>query len=205
MTHDPRYASIEEIMNGSPFDIVDSPWGHIERWRASTLATGTMGALSSVYDLVRADATAQAARADATEARNALIQHLCSKVDAAHTRLDNIVAELAAEREARRADEARQAKLDEEEIEFPPDLGETPPSRATADDTHQYQPGGELHTLEPSEEPDPDLEVEDAADQGALPEELSKNVPPAPSTYPNFELPKPPVVAQPVAISLNKE
>ena len=29
-----------------PFELVDSPWGHIERWRALTLATGTMGALA---------------------------------------------------------------------------------------------------------------------------------------------------------------
>ena len=41
--------------------------------------------------------------------------------------------------------------------------------------------------------------------EGDLPKELLEGVPPAPSTYPNLELPKPPVVAQPVSISLNKE
>jgi hypothetical protein len=30
-------------------------------------------------------------------------------------------------------------------------------------------------------------------------------VPPPPSTYPDPELPKPPVVSQPVSVSLNKE
>ena len=38
-------------MNSNPFELIDTPWGHIEAWRASTLATGTMGALSSVYDV----------------------------------------------------------------------------------------------------------------------------------------------------------
>jgi hypothetical protein len=57
MTHDDaRLPTLEEVMNGSPFDIIDSPWGHIERWRASTLATGTMGALAQVYKMVRNDA-----------------------------------------------------------------------------------------------------------------------------------------------------
>jgi hypothetical protein len=54
----------------NPFEIIESPWGHIERWRASTLATGTMGALAQVYDdIVRNDAAEAAARADAMEAR----------------------------------------------------------------------------------------------------------------------------------------
>ena len=122
------------------------------------------------------------------------------------------MAQVAAEREARRADEAAQRKLDEEEIELPPDLGKTPPSRATADDTHQRHPGGELHSVSSKEEPeDPDFEIEDdmsrqgSDDQGTLPPELLEGVPSASDTYPNSELPKPPVVSQPVAISLNKE
>src|SRR5215813_2657131 len=62
MTHDPRLPTLEEVMNGNPFDIIDSPWGHIERWRASTLATGTMGVLANVYDIVRSDAAEATAR-----------------------------------------------------------------------------------------------------------------------------------------------
>jgi hypothetical protein len=46
---------------------------------------------------------------------------------------------------------------------------------------------------------------EDADNEDDLPTELLEGVPPAPSTYPNQELPKPPVVSQPVSISLNKE
>src|SRR5262249_28282318 len=96
MTHNPRFPTIEEVMTGSPFDIIDSPWGHIERWRASTLSTGSMGALQNVYDMVRDDATAQAARADEAEARNALIEHLCEKVGDFEKRFDALEARLAA-------------------------------------------------------------------------------------------------------------
>jgi hypothetical protein len=140
-----------------------------------------MGALANVYAMVRSDAAASQARADADQARTALIRDLCTKVDAAHTRLDNLVAELAAEREARRADEARQAKLDEEEIVLPPDLQDFQAKehpRKIEDGEHH--PTGDLHSLDPkAEEPeDPELELEDAV--GDLPPELAPPADPEP-------------------------
>src|SRR6516165_2503425 len=39
MALDPRLPTIEEVLTGSPFDIIDTPLGTMERWRASTLAT----------------------------------------------------------------------------------------------------------------------------------------------------------------------
>ena len=149
MTHDPRLPTLEEIMNGSPFDIIDSPWGHIERWRASTLSTGTMGALTQVHAIVRDDAAAVAARADAEEARTALIQHLCDKVDEFERRFADHEARLAKAEEQHRADE-QAAREFEEPIEEPP---------GTSDDTPS--PSGELHALPPSEKPEP---VEDQAE-----------------------------------------
>jgi hypothetical protein len=205
--------TLEEAMNKSPFDKVDTPLGTMERWRAEALIIGTTSGIVDVYRTIRDDAASQVARADATEARNALIQHLCAKVDAFESKLDNLVAQVAAEREARRADAVRQAKLDEEEIELPPDVLEkqtlSPPSKI-GDATETHHPTGELHSLEPKEEPeDPDLPSvvgdDDDDDQGDLPEELTKGVAPAPSTYPTLELPHPPIVEQPVSISLNKE
>jgi hypothetical protein len=108
----------------NPFDIIDSPWGHIERWRASTLSTGTMGALANVYDIVRSDSAAAAARADETEARNTLIQHLCAQVADFEHRFADHVARLAEAEDKRRADEAEARKFDEEPIDLPPDLRE---------------------------------------------------------------------------------
>src|SRR5215471_9092397 len=114
MAHDARLPTIEQIMNGNnPFETVSTPLGTMERWRAEAMLIGTTGGMQSVYDAIRADAAAQAARADETEARTALIRHLCAKVDAFGSKLDNLVAQVAAEREARRADEARKAEFDE--------------------------------------------------------------------------------------------
>src|SRR5262249_53699802 len=31
-----------------PFEIISTPWGNIERWRASTLSNGSMGLLAQV-------------------------------------------------------------------------------------------------------------------------------------------------------------
>ena len=92
-------------------------------------------------------------------------------------------------------------------IVLPPDIADfqarTPPEK-TGDEAQGHQPSGELHALSSKEEPeDPDFEIEDA--EGDLPNELLEGAPPAPSTYPNPELAKPPVVSQPVAVSLNEE
>ena len=157
MTHDPRLPTLEQVMNGSPFAIIDTPWGEMEAWRASTMATGTMGALSSVYDFVRSDSAALAARADEAEARNALIEHLCTKVADFERRFADHEARLAAAEDRRRADEAREAEFNEEPLELPPDIAAhqelSPPSKIAdgAHDTHV--PGGELHTIAPKEEP----------------------------------------------------
>jgi hypothetical protein len=88
--------------------------------------------------------------------------------------------------------------LDEEPVTLPPDIAErqtlAPPAKVEND--KQQSP----------EDPDePDLEIEVADNEGDLPNELLEEAPPAPSSYPYSELPKPPVVAQPVAISLNEE
>jgi hypothetical protein len=175
MSHDPsrRLATAEEIMNGnSPFETVDTPLGTMERWRAEALIIGTTSGIQDVYRTIRDDAAAQAARADATEARNALIQHLCAKVDAFESKLDDLVAQVAAEREARRADEARAREFDEEPLSLPPG---DPPDPSVIRDAETHQPGGELHAIaakteeeeEPSELPEPPLETE--ADAGKVP------------------------------------
>jgi len=194
MTHDPhRLATAEQIVNGNnPFEKVDTPLGTMERWRAEAMLIGTTSGALHVLQSIRNDAASEIARADADQARTALIQHLCAKVDAFQSKLDNLVAQVAAERAARRADAARQKKLDEEEITLPPDLGETPPSRATADEGHQ--PSGDLHEIAAKED-----------GEGDLPEELREGVPSTTGNYPNPELPQPPVVSQPISVSLNQE
>jgi hypothetical protein len=57
----------------NPYATVDTPWGKMPAWKASTMATGTMGAYSEYIKSVRADATlahdAVTAREDAVSAR----------------------------------------------------------------------------------------------------------------------------------------
>jgi hypothetical protein len=196
MTHDPRLPTLEAIMNGkSPFDIIDTTIGKMERWRAEALIVGTTSGVQSVYDAIRADAAVSQARADATEARNTLIQHVCDKIADFEKRFDALEARFTAAEDKRRADEAAQRKLDEEEIELPPDLDrpqDLPPSKIGDE---AALPGGELHEIEAKEEPeleDPDfeLEVEDADNIGDLPKELAP--PPEPEPEPKGKYLPPP-------------
>jgi hypothetical protein len=182
MTHDPsrRLVSLEQVMNGSnPFELIETPLGKMEKWRAETLLIGSTSGIQDVYRTIRDDAATQAARADEAEARNALIEHLCTKVVEFEQRFNDHEARLAAAEEQHRADQEREAEFNEEPIELPPD--ELPPDIAAhqeltpptkigdgAHDTHI--PGGEMHTV------------------------AAKNEPPEPTTN-DEELPEPPTEA----------
>jgi hypothetical protein len=179
-----------------PFELVDSPWGHIERWRASTLATGTMGALAQVYNMVRNDAAEVAARADAMEARKGFVQHLCDQVAEMQQRINTLADALEARHKADAERAARDA-FEQEPLALPP--GDPPgadPAIAADLNGGSHIPGGELHDVPAkSELPEPPLQ----ADQGGdLPEEL-EDLPEPP------EPPRGKVYPQPIAISLNEE
>jgi len=196
MTHDPshRLATAEEIMNGkNPFEKVSTPLGDMERWRAEAMLIGTTSGAQHVFDAIRADAAAQAARADEAEARATLIRHVCDKIADFEKRFDALEARLAEAEDKRRADEQAARSFDEEPLTLPPDLSEyqtrTPPSEI-GDDTPP--PGGELHAVAAKEEPS----LEDA--EGDLPKELEDPPEPVPE-------PKGSVYPQPTSISLSKE
>jgi len=230
MTHDPRLPTLEEIMNGNPFELVDSPWGHIEAWRASTLATGTMGALAQVYDTVRNDAATTAERVAALDATRAQLQTLCDMIDNLHKRMDQHAARLETFEAKRRADEQQQREFEEEPLALPPE----PDDPVTGDETHQ--PSGDLHSIAAKseelegEEPAPSLELE--TDAGGVPLSYGnvplsyvrggpKEGPDPPEAFEDqveFAIPEPQmtidarrrrpkgkVVPQPIAVSLNKE
>jgi hypothetical protein len=214
MTYDPRPATLEAIMSASPYELVDSPFanGKMEAWRAQSIATGVGGALAAMhqlYEMVRNDAADAAVRADEAKARETLVAHLCDQVAAMQERINRLADQIEERQRAdaavARAEQERLRALEEDPLEDPPDVMEyqklNPPSKIG----DEHQPGGELHTLPPKEDPDIEgAEVEDD-DQGDLPPELVKNAAPAPSTYPSFEQSKPPVISQPTAISLNQE
>ena len=183
MTHNPRLPTLEAVMNGSPHELVDSPFSNekMEAWRAQSLALGASGALAAfhrLYEMVRNDAADAAARADEAQAREALVAHLCDQVAAMQERINRLANALE---ERQRSDEAaarHQRRFDEEPITLPPDIAE-------------------------KQAASPPAKIED--DQSTLPNELQEGVPPAPGTYSNLELPKPPVVSQPISVSLNQE
>src|SRR6516164_2497809 len=156
---DASLPTLEQVMNGSnPFELIETPLGKMEKWRAETLLIGSTSGIQDVYRTIRDDAATQAARADESEARNALIEHLCTKVDEFERRFADHEARLAAAEEKRRADEAREAAFNEEPLELPPDIAAhqelSPPTKIIEDaNTHQHPPGGELHSITPKEEP----------------------------------------------------
>jgi hypothetical protein len=82
------------------------------------------------------------------------------------------------------------------QLELPKD----PPELDLTDDTPS--PSGELRPLEAK---DPKEHQPAAGDQGDLPRELERGAPAQTGNYPTLEDPQQPQVAQPVAISLNKE
>jgi len=220
-----------------PFELINTPFSEapLERWRAEAMAGGAMSVLSQVYDVVKNDAAAVAARADAEEARTALIQHLCDKVGEFEQRFNDLEARLAEAEDRRRADQAREAEFEEEPLELPPDLDrpqDLPPAQIGGDETHQ--PSGDLHSIAPKEEP-PEPLAEDQELPSELPEPPTetetedmggvalsyKKVPtsyvhaedqsefaipePGMTTDARRSKPKGGVVAQPTTISLNEE
>jgi hypothetical protein len=183
MTQDPHLRSsvahmptVEEVMNGSPFDIIDSPWGHIERWRASTLATGTMGALAQVAAIVRNDAAELEEQITKLDAGRHQVLRTVNKLINFMSRVDALTSRVEALEAQRKADEATQRKLDEEQIELPPDFDrpQDPPPKEIGDDAPA--PGGELHTVAAKEEPS----SEDSDNVGDLPPELAEPPPQVP-------------------------
>ena len=153
MTHNPRLPTLEAVMNGSPYELVDTPFSKdkMEAWRAQSIATGVGGALAAMhqlYQLVRNDAADAAARADEAQAREALVKHLCDQVAEMQERINRLADALEERQRSNEAAAQHQRRFDEEPITLPPDLSEyqtrTPPAKI-GDETHQ--PGGELHAI----------------------------------------------------------
>jgi hypothetical protein len=217
--------------NQDPWELINSPWGEMPAWKVSSMAMGAGGALQELHNvcqLVRADSAALAARADEAEARKALIQHLCTKVDEFERRFADHEARLAAAEEQRRADQAREAEFEQEPLALPPELDDPP----ALEDADTHEPPGDLHSLAakneeppeplaedqelPSELPEPPLEMEDARgvplSYGKVPtsyahskDQVKFALPEPGMTNDARRKPKGGMVSQPTAISLNEQ
>jgi len=225
MTHDARLPSLEHVLDGNPFELIDSPFaeGKMERWRANAMATGTMGYLAQIYEMVRNDAAELEKKTAALDAKKSAVLNTVNRLLRFMSRVDALTSRVEALEAKRKADEATQREFEEEPLTLPPDIAEyqtrTPPSEVR---DHTHQPGGELHSIAAKEEeqpPEPPLETESDAggvplsygnvptsyikgapkDQaGDLPEELEQGLPEPPPE------PKGGIYPQPVSVSLNK-
>src|SRR5262249_41598386 len=152
MTHDPRLATLEHVLDGNPFELIDSPFaeGKMERWRANAMATGTMGYLAQVYEIVRNDAAELETKTAALDAKKPTALGTVNRLIKFMSRVDALTSRVEAMEAKHKADEAAQREFEEEPLTLPPDIHEyqtrTPPSEI-GDETHQ--PGGELHSLPP--------------------------------------------------------
>jgi hypothetical protein len=214
--------------NQDPWEIIDTPWGEMEAWRASTMACGTMGALTQVAAIVQNDAAELEKKAVALDAKKHAVLNTVNKLLNFMSRVDALTSRVEALEAKRKTDEAVQRKLDEEPLELPPDFDrpqDLPPSKIGDDETHQ--PGGELHSIAAKEEeqlPEPPLETEADTREcnagkvplsygnvpmsyvkgapkdatGNLPEELEQGLPEPPPE------PKGSVYPQPISVSLNE-
>jgi len=161
-----------------PFALIPTPWGEMEAWRASTMATGTMGCLVQIHQIVRNDTAELQEKTVAFDAKKASVLRTVNRLLSFMSRVDALTSRVEALEAKRKADE-QAAREFEEPIEEPSGTEEP-----QADDTHV--PGGELHALVP----EPALELEGDEAEFELPEPQD---------------PTGTVVPQPVAIQLNKE
>lgn len=138
-----------------PWEMLDTPWGRMEAWRASTLATGRMG----VFEQVRADAIAAEAKRTDIEEREQAIAVREQAADARERQLAVSAARLrdAISRADGQWDRIEQARTDQERelaeplVEPPSTMSKLPePSLPLADDTHV--PTGDLHALPPEQQ-----------------------------------------------------
>src|SRR6516164_6286754 len=174
MTHDPRLPTLEQLMSSNPFEMIDTPWGQMEAWRASTMAIGTMGALAQVAAIVRNDAAELEKKVVALDAKRHAVLNTVNRLLRIMSRVDALASRVEALEAKHRADEQAAREFAEEPLTLPPDIHEyqasTPPAEF-GDETHQ--PGGELHSVAAKEEPSSELpeppQPETTSDAGGVP------------------------------------
>jgi hypothetical protein len=92
----PAMASFNYTNPENPYTLVDTPWGKVEAWRASTLATGEMSGYAEYMKQVRADASIINDSLSAREQELAERErNLSAREDAVSKREDNVLSMVA--------------------------------------------------------------------------------------------------------------
>jgi hypothetical protein len=137
----------------NPMDLVDTPSGKMERWRADAMLVGETSALTELIKQVHNDAEATIADTVSREAAVSAREQACDDREKAHaisvTRFVDFVGQAAAlfdRIEKQRADAERQAA---EPLAHPP--GSPLPGE---DDAPSHTPSGDLHAILPPKDPE---------------------------------------------------
>jgi hypothetical protein len=205
--YNPEAARIQYSDPQDPWALIDTPFSEhpMPAWKASTMATGTMGVLDEYMKQFRAQFDELRGSTDELITIRRELDAAVRTIKEAAAQVAQAARQLAAERSAFEQQRADAAKFDEE-ISLPPGMGEElaelPGDLSGADEAASgAAPGGELHTVEAKIEPSLD------DDQGALPAELLKDVPPETGNYPtpdpkDLDGPSEKQVPQPTSVSL---
>ena len=81
-------------MDGNPFELIDSPFaeGKMERWRANAMATGTMGYLAQIYEMVRNDAAELEQKTAALDAKKSAVLSTVNRLLRFMSRVDALTS-----------------------------------------------------------------------------------------------------------------
>ena len=93
MTHD-ALPTLEHVLDGNPFELIDSPFaeGKMERWRANAMATGTMGYLAQIYEMVRNDAAELEQKTAALDAKKSAVLSTVNRLLRFMSRVDALTS-----------------------------------------------------------------------------------------------------------------
>ena len=80
----PAHPLLHAYEGENPFDLVDSKWGRVERWRAVALSTGELGAMTVLNKQIQNDAAATIDDIEAREAALAAREEACDAREKAH-------------------------------------------------------------------------------------------------------------------------
>jgi hypothetical protein len=107
----------------NPFDIIDTHFGPMERYRALGIYTSNIAALKDVYAVVRADSAAAQARSEQDANREELIRSLCAQIGALEQRIDGLTARLDQQEQERlaRIEQEQQEPDPDDSLSFPDD------------------------------------------------------------------------------------
>ena len=169
-----------------PWEMLDTPWGHMPAWKAATYATGTTEAAMRALEQVRNDSATIVARQDARDvalnARQDALDQREREIGVMAAKVSEIAGRMSVE-----WDKLQKARTDAAEEPLA-----TPPG------SDAVSASGDPN---PSKNPEPSLELEGDNIPGDPDDPATKEDQPE---FPDPELPTPPAVETPIAAGLDK-